>query len=395
MDEKLETPENDHPQEREQEESHREKMEKKATQASEKWGDVIENFHIPCPLCRGSMQAQGVVQDRLFEFASGEPGTVNPIDIMTISFICNRCGYSAEFDVELFNPSFLARLEGQAPGRVAQLSTREYHIMVPLRGDEENNTLLSLAAALARIRNGDISVLSAASGKKQAEALNLKVKEFRPTDQNQAPILLLSQTKEKLPDALYQTISRQGSDLLLIGAKGWSGRGRQGVRRVIDSVLRDALCDIAIIYDHGFQTVQKVLLATSGGPNAQAAAPLVLDIIKAFDAELHLLYVAAPEVPKAEKIGLERITDTLGDLDVANIKISREVVADSNPVQRIVTEAKNYDLLVLGGSPQDWRGSLRADDFSARIANSSTSTTLVLLAQKNRPRSWLSRLFSG
>jgi nucleotide-binding universal stress UspA family protein len=376
-------------------ESQRADIEAKAGRLGEKWDQAIEKFEIPCPLCRGRMQAQGVDHDRLYEFAEGEPGSVNPIDIFTMSFVCNRCGYTAEFDEELFNPAYLARLEGQPPERVAQLATREYRVLVPLRGDEPSNTLLKLASAIARTRHGDVLVLSAAPKQGLEETLEKKVKGFKPASGSPAPVMLLGQSKEDLSGSLKETIEQQNCDLLLIQAKGWPHIDQAGVSGLLDGVLKDSLSDIAIIHDRGLQAVDRVLLATSGGPNAQAAAPLMLDIVRAFDAELHLMYIATPDDPQGEEIGLSRIADTLGDLDLTEIKVQRRVVFDPNPIQKIITESADYDLLILGGSPQDWRGRLRVDSFSAKIARNTAATAIVVLAQKNRPHSWLYRLLYG
>lgn len=373
----------------------RDEIEAIAGQLSEKWDQAIENFQIPCPLCRGRMQAQGVDHDHLYEFAQGEPGSVNPIDVFTMSFVCNRCGYTAEFDVELFNPAYLARLEGQPPERVARLTRREYRVLVPLRGDERSNTMLKLASAIAHIRHGDVLVLNAASKEGFEEVLEKKVRDFKPASGSPAPVMLLGQRRENLSDSLTETVEQQGCDLLLIQAKGWSGVDQVGVSGLLEGVLKDALSDIAIVHDRGLPSVDRVLLATSGGPNAQAAAPLMLDIVRAFDAELHLLYIATPDDPQGEEIGLSRIADTLGDLEVTDIKMQRRVVFDPDPIQKIVTESADYDLLILGGSPQDWRGRLRLNSFSAKIARNTTTTAIVVLAQKNRPHSWIYHLLYG
>src|SRR5215470_11427236 len=98
---------------------------RQAEQISHRWGERLDRFELPCPMCKGELQFQGARRDRLYEFAEGEPGTVTPLNVLPISFVCNRCGYTAEFDAELFNPAYLAKLQGASPDRVAELSIRE------------------------------------------------------------------------------------------------------------------------------------------------------------------------------------------------------------------------------------------------------------------------------
>src|SRR5262249_55095999 len=127
---------------------------------SYQWGERLDQFELPCPLCSGTLQFQGVRREQLYEFAEGEPGTVTRLDVLPISFACNRCGYAAEFDAQLFNPAYLAKLQGASPDRVAELSIREFRVLVPLTGEEKSETLLDLSSAIARVRHGEVIVLN-------------------------------------------------------------------------------------------------------------------------------------------------------------------------------------------------------------------------------------------
>src|SRR6266849_6398296 len=74
---------------------------------SRQCGDRLDDFKLPCPLCRGQLVFEGARRNPLYEFAENEPGTIDFLNLLTLSFICDRCGYVAEFDAELFNPAYL------------------------------------------------------------------------------------------------------------------------------------------------------------------------------------------------------------------------------------------------------------------------------------------------
>ena len=366
------------------------KPQEAAEKISEEWEEVLEAFHLPCPLCKGNMEPQGVDLDRLYEFAEGEPGLVSPLDVTIISFVCNRCGYTAEFDSELFNPAYLARLSGAQPERVAHLTRRDFRVLVPLKGVEKNDTLLDLATATARSENGDILILNTAADESRREMLKEKIHDYTPPVGNPAPVTVLRQGRNDLAQTLPEIITKQRVDLLVIEDRGWGSlSGQDSVAPLIEVVMKESFCDIAVVHDHGLATVHRVLLATSGGPNARAAVPFVLDVVRAFDAELHLIYIASPDDPEGEAVGQTRIVETLAGFKVDDIKLHRHVITDDDPTQALIGESANYDLLLIGGSPRDWRGKIHLDSLSARVVRNSVSTAIVVLSRHDRPLSWL------
>lgn len=368
-------------------------LRERARQLSNRWEDVLEDFLIPCPMCRGEMKMQGVSPTRLYEFAEGEPGTVNPMDLLPIAFICTRCGYTAEFDSQLFNPAYLARLEGAPANQIDRLSLRDYHILVPLRGNEHNETLLDLASAIAKSRNGDVTVLDASNSESMSDRLADKVQNYHPLVGGPAPVTFIHRTPDSLKTNLAQAITHNHSRLLLIEDRGWGNSGQAEVSPLIEEIMRDDLCEVAIVNDRGLQQVNRVLLATSGGPNAKAAAPLVLDIVRGYDAELHLLYIASPGEPDRQAIGQARIAETLEGLNTEGIKLQKRIIADSDPVQALISESGNYDLLVIGGSPRNWRSKMMFNSHSGKVARNSDTTTIIVITPGDQPLPFFNRLF--
>ncbi len=371
----------------------------RAEELGRHWSEILHDFSLPCPLCRGELELQGVAPTRLYEFAEGEPGVVNEQELMPIQFLCNRCGYTASFDSQLFNPAHLARLAGARPERVAALTVRDYRVLLPLRGDEQNKTLLHLATAIARSRYGDLVVLAATNQDDLNEKLALELQEYRPRAGGAVPMTLVGRSTESLKANLTQAVSRHDCDLLVIEARGWhkGAGGRMAgdqteVGPLIEEILLDDLSAVAIVHDRGLKQVNRVLLATSGGPNALAAASLVVDIARSFEAELHVLYIASAGDPESVEAGQSRIAETLGETNTEGIRLQRRVIVERDAVQGLIREAGEYDLLVVGGSPRDWRGKIQLNSFSAKVARNSTNTAIVLIAPGDQKRSFFGRL---
>jgi nucleotide-binding universal stress UspA family protein len=367
---------------------------RRARLLSQKWADRLDEFELPCPFCRGELQFQGVYRDHLYEFAEGEPGTVHELDVLPVSFVCNQCGYTAEFDADLFNPAYLAQLQGASPDRISELRVRDYHVLVPLDGGEESHTLLDLATAVSGVHGGDALVFNAAREEGQSLLLREKLQRYTPAAGKPAPVRLMDQRFESLGDVLLRVAKRESSSLLMLDT-GWSTRNPQErVATIIKPVLRESVCHVAVVHDRGLRAANRILLATAGGPGARAAAQLAADLAVAFHAELHLLNVASLNNPDAEADGRAKIQQTLHHVVIAEgVRLREHVVAGANPVQVIVQEAAGYDLLLLGDSPRDWRGHVRLESISAKAARNADPTSIVFLAKETQIQSWFGRLF--
>jgi nucleotide-binding universal stress UspA family protein len=152
---------------------------------------------------------------------------------------------------------------------------------------------------------------------------------------------------------------------------------------------------VVLVHNRGLQqNVRRILLATAGGPNAQTAAQMAVNLACAFNAEIHFFNAASPNDPDAKANGQARISETLHEVLIPdNVRLRTHVVVSSDPVQAIVEEATNFDLLVMGDSPRDWRGKIPLDSISAKVARNCSSTALIVLGRHSQIQSWIDRLF--
>ncbi|MCC6190950.1 MAG: universal stress protein [Anaerolineales bacterium] len=362
----------------------------KAQALSRRWGERLDKFDLPCPLCRGKLAFHGMSPDRLYEFAEGEPGVVEPHAVFALSFLCDRCGYAAEFDAELFNPAYLATLAGADHEHVAELSLREYRIMVPLRGAPRSDTLLGLATATAGGRAGEVVVIDLGQTDAEHALLAAWLDRYQPARGDPAPVIVLRRGAQLLADM----IRRQRANLVLLSADSRSRTDETEFVGLLREILAGTSADLVLAYDRGLRDVNRILFATSGGPSAQAAAPFVYDLVRSYEADLHVLFVASPDDPDPHDTAYQRIAQTLAGIDLdESFTFQRRVLVDRNPPAAIISEAANYDLLVIGGSVEGWRTRLRLDSLSTKIARNVAATTLVTFSHSVRPRPWWSRLF--
>ncbi|MFN8417906.1 MAG: universal stress protein [Anaerolineae bacterium] len=364
----------------------------RAQQISHKWGDRLDDFRIPCPLCSGDLQLQGSDPEHYFEFAEGELGVIYPVDALSLSFICNRCGYVAVFDGELFNPAYIAQLEGASPDELQKLVVSEYRVLVSLTGKEKTNTLLDLATALAGELSGEVRVIATSSEGGVPPSLEERLQRYSPQIGDPAPIQLLDQINTDIGEELRRTSSDQRCDLLMLDGHDWAN-ARSSATNAVNHLLETSICDVAIVYDRGLQDINQILLATSGGENARAAATLAVPLAHAYGARLHVLYVASPNHPNWREEGQKVITDTLQNTVMEGIHIERRVVTNADFVEAVVESCGSYDLLIMGASTPKLTHRHKKTSASVKIARNSSVTSVMVHARQSLFESWLNRLF--
>lgn len=357
----------------------------RAQQLSSKWSTRLDEFELPCPLCYGDLRFHGVGKNVLYEFAEGEPGVVTPLNVLPITFICDRCGYTAEFDAELFNPAYLAKLQGAEQEQVTALRADDFRVIVPMSGSERGDTVLDIASAICGVRDGEVIVMNVNQEPEADSRLVNLIEHYSPPRGAPTPVHLLHQRSLDIGSTITTTARHEKCDLLIMGWRGWTRNERAVIGTVIDPVLRESVCDVMLVNDHGLpQHVERILLLTSGGPNAKTAAPLAVDLAKAFDAKLHVLSVLTPDTPNPHPTGENYISQTLSDIPFKDLAyIERRVEISPQPIQAIIQEAQHYDLLVIGAAPRNWRGDIRADSFVAKVTRNIGITSLVVRARQN------------
>jgi nucleotide-binding universal stress UspA family protein len=367
----------------------------RAQQLSSKWGTRLDDFELPCPLCRGHLNFHGVGRSTLYEFAEGEAGVVTPLHVLPILFICNRCGYTAEFDAELFNPSYLARLQGETQERIEALQADDFRVIVSLSSDEKSDTLLDVASALCGVRDGEVIVMNVNTEEKASPRLADMISRYTPPRGNPTPVHLIHKRNADPGSAILEVARSEKCDALILGWRGWTRNDRAVIGTVIDPVLRESTCDVILVNDHGLpKRVDRILLLTAGGPNARVAMPYAIDLAKAFETKVHVLSVVSPDLPTPEATGRASIEQTLTSIPFKDLKyVEQEVKVSAQPIDTIIQEAQRYSLLMIGAEPRNWRGEIRADSFVSKVTRNIGVTSMIVRGRQNLVGSVLQRFF--
>ncbi|MBW3579105.1 MAG: amino acid permease [Actinobacteria bacterium] len=262
---------------------------------------------------------------------------------------------------------------------------------------EHVETVVSIAAAIARQRDAEVVVLNVVRVPPQ-----LPMSEGRRYTAEAQPVVeAVHAVNERIGDVTISTMvgigrrishvindiaAREEAELIVLGWRGTVHEGR--VRgSVAQGVLRSADVDVAVVKDHGMPgRVDSVLVAVSPGIRQSDTLEYGAHLAMGFDADLRLTTVVDPQATQQDRITtwLESLReDVTGDI-LASEKVSTDCVEGGSVVDALAVETAHHSLLVLGSS-RDWvlRRTLLGE-FADTMANRSQRTVVMVHKVESR-----------
>ena len=249
-------------------------------------------------------------------------------------------------------------LEVETPPPVTKKA--QYCVVVPLANPHTVERLIAIAAAIAKPRNGEIIALSVAEVPEQ-----LPIHDGLKLAHHRRPLIRTAKAKaaelgvdlsgdlrvaHSLKDVLLETVKDHNADLLVMGWKGFSQTRDRIFGEITDQMIRHCPCDLAVIKNIPGK-VQRILLATAGGPNAQLGAEFARGIAQQQGASIDACIVVPAKADKVqENDALERIGKSLDDLD-PDKEMGRHIVKSDSIAAGIAKASREFDMVVIGAAP--------------------------------------------
>jgi CIC family chloride channel protein len=163
-------------------------------------------------------------------------------------------------------------------------------LLVPLSNPETAPVLLKLAVAIAIERNYELEclqVISIPRSQAPAEATVRTTKSRRLLKQAihlgqsyQIPVHTQIRLAHDPAYAILETIKERHIDLILMGWKGSTSTPGRIFGNIVDTVIRQAACEVMLVKLQEAATFSHWLVPVAGGPNAQEALRLLPALIK-------------------------------------------------------------------------------------------------------------------
>ncbi|MEE9456227.1 MAG: amino acid permease [bacterium] len=292
---------------------------------------------------------------------------------------------------------------------MAKQARKEYKILVPIANPDTMKSLVTVAAAIAKKFDGEILLLSvvevpyyvplergvARAGDFRSQLmLAEKICEREGVDDVKRMIKI----SHRLSHGILETAREENCNFIVMGRVSRRTLGDRLLATVIDAVLDDAPCDVAIVRPGAgdLTDVDRILVAVSGSSNSRLAAELAPAFADSFDAKLRVVTVSGA----ADEFGAPRYTArNLLDEIVCDVEcrrgFERDVLQAEEVTEALMADILPKDLVVLGarkgGAWEQLLFKSVPEEISERVDN-----TVVIIKKFTRVRRGrLERLLSG
>lgn len=349
--------------------------------------EQADKLGFPCPICGYEVRLQGTRGDRLYEFNADEPGTITPLRAVYLVMQCVHCGFTAEFDEDFFDPTFL---RSQVRTFTAQARVYDYQVMVALDEDDDPTTLVMAARQMAKVHQGEVIALHIEPHDRPHMEVLQRSATIGDTAIPLEPVVRISQT---VGPAIVLAAREYAVERLMLG---WRGAARtRGVflSSTIDQVIERAPCDVIVIRDHGWPSpLRHILVPTAGGPNGEMALEIAGELAQQTGAKITALYVEGPTRSRVDDQRVSQEVQTALKRLPTSIEFEFRTVPGQDVAQTVLRFAADHDLTIVGATRESLLQQLMFGNVPERIARENPSSTFMV--KRHAPvRQWLRRVF--
>ena len=151
--------------------------------------------------------------------------------------------------------------------------------------------------------------------------------------------------------AILDQTKHEAANLLILGWKGTKRRGGTILGRNLDTVVREAPCDVAIVKTKRLsKNIERILLVVGGYFETRKALLLAMPIAREYGAKIDMLAV----VTEDSQLELMRGNAERLSKMAERVKVPHKVkfIHSKTFVSTVLEQAKDCDLLVMGAGPQ-------------------------------------------
>jgi CIC family chloride channel protein len=277
--------------------------------------------------------------------------------------------------------------------------TGQGRILVPLSNPKTSALLLEMAVAIARDRKYEIECLQvivvpkhyalAEAAVRTAAAQKLLTQAVRLGQAWQVPIHTQIRVAHDLSGAILETIKERHIDLVLMGWKGSTTTPGRVFSRVVDTMIRQAACEVVLVKLSEHTILDRWLVPMAGGPNSQEAVRLLPALVSlSKTAQVRLFHVYEPsEQRKVDHVNVEPTSEILTvAAQFLKSEVKAPVLTTSVCAESVPAAVLNYakqdqsNVIVLGASREGLLQQVKQGNIPAIISRQSNCTVVLVRA---------------
>ncbi len=285
-----------------------------------------------------------------------------------------------------------------------RIERREYRVLVAISSPRTMESLLESALAIARQHDGELVVVTVAevpegetlfSGRRQARELEPVLESaVRYAEERGVEVRPVIKIARRIGHGLAQTAREEGCNFLVIGQPSSQSFFERLVASVVERVLQDAPCHVAVVYGGIDKSrVTRIVVPVTKGGNSKLAAELATPFSSWFEAPVRALTVI--ERAAAGNGGQARAAEARETLEAAGSAVELEVLLRGEVSTGLLRNLKRGELVLIGAPTSGPVVPLFGDTIPALIAKRGRNPVVVVRhVEELRARHFERRFFS-
>jgi amino acid transporter/nucleotide-binding universal stress UspA family protein len=284
------------------------------------------------------------------------------------------------------------------------LVSRQYSVLIPVATQEQARILGHIGSILARANEGEVLALNVVRVPYQLTLGDGRnwLKEARPyletviteAKQMDIPVHTMIRLGRKVDDAIRKTADENASDLILLGWPGYTNTAGRLYGSVIDPIVDDPPCDIAVVRYREHRPIRTIFVPVSGGPNSRRVVRTAVNMAMYGEegpALVNLMHIIPAGGGTRARIRADQIFDyALEGIDYEHI--TRSIVESTDGVlETILDQAENCacELIVIGATDEPLFRNLLFGNIADQVANRAKVTVMVVKRRQSAFHSFL------
>lgn len=293
--------------------------------------------------------------------------------------------------------------------RLKEILTRqerkEYKILVPLANPKTVGILMGVACAVAKKFDGEVIALNVVEvprgtplKKGLADLSQQRLLLSRAENvarQEKVKFDKMIKLSHRLSHGILETAEEERCNFIIMGRTGPEKTLEKILTTVVDMVLKEASCNVAIVQGEKMDQIKRVMITATDNVNSQLAAELSPAFLDRFKSELLMLHALPGDATGDDETQARRWLDSFADKANLKVKGERRLLKADKPNEAIVREVREGDLLLMGASKGGTLEQLLFTSIPQKVAEKIAVPMITFKRFQPQKRSWFERIIAG
>lgn len=273
----------------------------------------------------------------------------------------------------------------------SRFDKEKFRILVPIANPNTINSLIQMAAAIAKEKNGELLLLKVVALPDQIpltsyddsliEKEQIILNEARLfAEKMDVPAHALIRIGYNVARSILETSREHHCRVTLLGWKGSTSSKQRILGNITDTIVNLAQTDIILVKLVGDEPIRRILLPTAGGEHAQCAEQYAHALAKNNEGKLTTCQVVKTGATEEEtQRSRDNLALSLKRLRAKNhIDLGQQLIENDDVVQGIVEASEDYDAVMIGAAGQSIYTKFLFGSIPEAIAKGSDKTVIMV-----------------